>query len=235
VTVYDRVAANERADTSDGATLFPWRADCQFANEGWGCSWHEVFYTKEAAEWAEGHHEHFKTYQQSRYNYMSIAERYWVELDSVMDQLFEEDGGKSPLTAEEHKERFIKLQGRASGLAFALVHACQPYYTDEKAIAREAKKRWKIRNQQIDWEPTPGFKYDPPIPGAAPRSGLGGPDDPVRVNTARVPGKPAGVEKLKPAELTAIKQGMGSGMFKAIDLAKVYGTTVSVVEYVAKN
>lgn len=225
MTVTERVG--ER-DTSDVGLIFPWRTVCDHQNEGWGCSWREVFYTEVAAKWAEGHHEHFKTYQERRYNYLSIAERYWIELDSVIDDI------KAGFETGKAKDVAI---GRATGLAFALVHACQPYYTDERAISREANKRWKIRNQQQDWEPTPGFKYDPPIPGANARIVTSGPDEPVRVNT-RARGESAtesAAKKLKAADQDAIKRGMGSGMFKAEDLAKVYGTTSAVVEYLAKN
>lgn len=228
MTVTERVG--ER-DTNDNGLIFPFRATCDFENDGWGCSWRNVFYTKEAAEWAVDHHEHFKTYQERRYNYLSIAERYWVELDTVIDQIKEID------SLGQDVPDLVKLRGRAGGLAFALVHACQPYYADEKAVSIEANKRWKIRNQQADWEPTPGFKYDPPIPGANARIVTAGPDEPVRVNTRRQGEHPAAAaaKKLKSADQEAIKRGMGSGMFKADDLAKVYGTTTSVVEYLAKN
>lgn len=234
MTVTERVG--ER-DTNDNGLIFPWRATCDFENDGWGCSWRNVFYTKEAAVWAEAHHEHFKTYQERRYNYLSIAERYWVELDSVIDQLKAVATPDPDDIGPEEYAKYLKTQGRATGLAFALVHACQPYYADERAVSIEANRRWKMRNQQMDWEPTPGFKYDPPIPGANARIVVAGPDEPVRVNTRRQGEHPAAAaaKKLKPADQEAIKRGMGSGMFKADDLAKVYGTTTSVVEYLAKN
>jgi hypothetical protein len=212
VTVIERIG--ERPD-ADGKFFFPWRADCQFENDGWGCSWRNVFYTKEAATWGEATHQHFKTYQEGRYNYLSIAERYWIELDSVIDQIKE-------LGIDPGNPNTFKIQGRATGLAFALVHACQPYYADETAVLKESNKRWKIRNQQMDWEPTPGFKYDPPIPGANARILASGPDEPVRVNTRARGEHPAAAaaKKLKPADQEAIKRGMGSGMFKADDLAQ---------------
>lgn len=238
MTVTERsVAAGDRYDL-DSKFIFPWRATCEHPNDGWTCSFREVSYTQEAAEWAATHHQHFKTYQESRYNYLSIAEKIWIELDRVINEI------KNPshqIVIDGVVQPNLKLQGRATGLAFAIVQACQPYYADERAVSIMANKRWKMRNGQLDFENTPGFKYDPPIPGArqAPTSG---PDDPIRVNQTRraTPSNTGGsaeaqAKKLKPADQDAIKRAMAAGMFRAEDLARPYNTTVEAINWLCKS
>lgn len=237
MSIIDRQLVGERPDTGAGF-VFPIRATCDFENDGWGCSFDEVFYTRKAAQWAAENHEHFKTYQQRRYNYLSIAEFYWIELDGVTDKLkeFAANFPTGPTDVENGKE-FFKLQGRASGLAFAIVRACTPYYADERAVSVEANRRWKMRNGQLDWAPTLGFKYSPPPAGRRELQSVQdiGHESPVRVNTKRTAVDPreAKAAKLKASDRDAIKRGLESGMFKAADLAKVYGVTEDIVLFVA--
>lgn len=236
MVVIDRQLVGERPD-ADGKYIFPFRVVCEFENEGWGCSFDEVAYDMQSAAWMHDHHEHFKTYQTRRYNYLSIADFYWVELDGVIDQLkLCPNPDPDDLGFEEYV-RQLKLQGRATGLAFAIVKACTPYYADERAVSVEANRRWKMRNGQLEWAPTLGFKYSPPPVGRREVNSIlqgAGVDEPVRVNTKRKDPREAKAAKLKPADRDAIKRGLESGMFKAADLAKVYGTTEDVVLYVAK-
>jgi len=235
VTIIDRQLVGERPDNGAGF-VFPYRVTCDFENEGWGCSFDEVFYTLSSATWAEGHHEHFKTYQQRRYNFLSIAEQYWIELDSVIDKLKEPiQGDPSDVTWEQREEALV-LKGRASGLAFAIMRACTPYYDTEKDVSIEANRRWKMRNGQLDWAPTLGFKYSPP-PAGRREQPLALPDEPVRVQTRKrtqTAGE-AAAAKLSPATRDAIKKGIASGMFQPADLAKVYNTTVEVVSVIAQQ
>lgn len=228
VNIIDRQMVGERPDTNS-SFIFPFRATCDFENEGWGCSFDEVFYTLQAARWASEHHEHFKTYQQRRYNYLSIAEKIWVELDSVIDDI------KAGFESDKAKDVAI---GRASGLAFAIVAACHPYYDDERAVSKEANRRWKMRNSQLEWAPTLGFKYSPPPIGIPQINTVEtvGRENPVHVQTRRRGQTPAeaAAAKLKPADRESIKRGIESGMFQPEDLAKVYGTTKDVVLFIAQ-
>jgi hypothetical protein len=225
VSVTERtVETGWRYDTTDGKFLLPWFADCQHVDEeGWDCSWTEVFRTREAAEHAERTHQHFKTYQIRRYNYLSIAEKIWLELDSVIDQIKSFEG------RVQGDATLASLRGRAGGLAFGLVQACHPYYADERSVSVEANRRWKMRNGQLDFEQTLGFKYSPPIPGK-PQVGVTTHTDPVPVTKRRDE-----LAKLKPADIVAIKQGIGSGMFKAADLAGVYGVSAATIEKAAQT
>lgn len=205
-----------------GGQLFPWRVVCDADD----CQYSGVHYTEEQAAWAIKTHPcpYLPQAADRQVKYMSIAERLWVELDRVVDEIME--APNSP-NAES-------LKGRATGLACALVHMCQPYYPDERSISAEASKRWKIRNKRMDWEPTPGFKYDPPIPGMAPRGTA------TYNNTSAAPkvdAVAAGVKKLKAGAAEQIRHALSTTppMFSKEDLARVYGTTVSVIEAVAKD
>jgi hypothetical protein len=122
MAVIDRQAVGERSD-SDGRYLLPFRGVCEDDNNGWKCSFDEVFHTAEAAQWALESHEHFRTYQERRYNYLSLAELIWLELDGVIDQIKALDAND-----EVALSKMSNLQGRASGLAFGVMTACKPYY-----------------------------------------------------------------------------------------------------------
>lgn len=232
MAVIDRQMVGERPD-SDGKFYLPFRAVCEADNDGWKCSFDEVFHTRRAAEYALETHEHFRTYQQRRYNYLSLAEKIWLELDAVIDQIKELNGNE-----EVPLEKMSNLQGRASGLAFGVMTACIPYYESERAVAIEANRRWKMRQGQLEWAPTLGFKYSPPPLGRR-EAGIttGGVDEPVAVPRSRASNSPEAEakKKLKPQDWASIKQGIGAGMFKAADLARVYGVSEACIEFVAKS
>lgn len=209
-----------------GQQLFPWRVACETDH----CQFSGVFYTQSEAEHAMGTHKHpfMRQAGERQTKYMSIAERLWVELDKVVDAIME-------LT--RNGEQPDNLRGRATGLAFSIVHMCQPYYADERAVSIEANKRYKIRNGQLDWEPTPGFKYDPPLPGVAPRGTPTYTQGPSRTGAAKANPVEAGIKRLKAGAIEQIRHALSTTppMFSKEDLARVYGTTVAVIEAVAKD
>lgn len=231
------------ADTSTGrfdnlrqVLVFPWRAD---HSEHPGCSFHGVFYTEQAAQHALATHECPTPFTGWGYKFMGIAEMLWVELDRVTDQIIEWKDVDPSMNAA-----VAKSQGRATGLAFALVKICHPYYDDEKAVSKEALARWKMRNGQMDYRHTPGFKYDPPIPGT-PRyktEHLGSPDGvtpatytsdhnaesapaPVSGRRRRAAAKP--VKVLTPLEVETIRKA--GTAFPVKDLASMYGVTEDAI------
>lgn len=148
------ISYREREADRDGKLVLAWRAD---HSEGIACAFRGVFYTEEAARHAVSTHT-CEPFTGWGYKFMGIAELLWVELDRVVDEI---KGTREAFSDEQ----LHKLQGRAQGVAYALVLVCKPYYEDEKAISQEAAARWKMRNGQMDYRHTPGFKYDPPIPG----------------------------------------------------------------------
>ncbi len=228
-SVYNRQTARERPDT-DGAFILPWRAICHddpAHRSPIECQFQEVFYTEDAAKHALATHQHPLIYDPPRrYGYLSIAEKYWLELDKVVDGILGWEG------SQEDRD-FIKLQGRASGLAFAIVGACTPYYPDETAVSKQSLTRWKQRKGHVDWEPTPGFKYDPPIPGVRDSSTRIDASAPTYKNTELQ----KAIGKLGTAKVGQIKQAMNStpAMFTAAQLAPVYGVTPEIIEAIAKS
>lgn len=87
----------------------------------------------------------------------SIVEQLWDRLDEMIDQIKSLDTMRDP--------EMPVYQGAAKGLAFAIQLMCQPYYAEEKDVARQALRRWRMRQGDIEWEPTPGYKYNPPPAG----------------------------------------------------------------------
>jgi hypothetical protein len=231
MTVYDRVKERERPDSTnlgggltDNGFFFEWRAVCDADD----CKFREVAYDQAHAEWMERSHPCPMRYDPPRrYNYLSIAEHFWIELDGVVDEI--KELGIDPGNPTTHK-----LQGRASGLAFAIMLACHNYYPDERAVSAEANKRWKIRKKQIDWEPTPGFKYDPPRIGDREVSIQNIPPDSKAPTYTRTK-TDTEIRKLKAGQAEQIKHAMTGGMFAAADLAKVYSVSVETIEAIAKS
>jgi hypothetical protein len=234
VSIIDRQLVGERPDTDGNKFIFPFRVTCEFENDGWGCSFDEVAYDMTSAAWDARPSRALQDLPAARYNYLSLAEKIWVELDSTIDEIKNYPNPDPDDIGHEDYAKALKLQGRATGLAFATMVACTPYYDSENAVLKEANRRWKMRNGQMEWAPTLGFKYSPPPAGRREVATVGGPDEPVRVNTKRADPREAKAAKLKQSDREAIKRGLESGMFKAADLAKVYGTTEDVVLFVAK-
>lgn len=224
--VYDRQAAGERPD-SDGQYLLPWRAICHddpAKRSPVECQFQEVFYTEAAAQHALATHKHPLIYDPPRrYGYLSLTEKIWLELDRVVDLIM----------ARSNAHVMAELKGRAQGIAFTLVITCAPYYADEQAISRQALARWEERNGKKDWEPTPGFKYDPPIPGVRDSSTRIDVSSPTYTKSAAQ----KAIDKLGTAKVGQIKQAMNStpAMFTAAQLAPVYGVTPDIIEAIAKS
>lgn len=231
MTVTDRITARERPDTSDldltdNGFFFEWRGHCDAGD----CEFREVAYTETHAAWMVRTHPCPMKYDTRRYNSLSIAEHYWTELDGVVDEIM---AISTPGGPEHTDEQLWKLKGRASGLAFALVKACQPYYADEQAVSRMSLKRYRQRQGIEDWEPTPGFKYDPPVPGLAPAKQYKQ-IDPGAPTFGRTAVERA-IQQLGDKKVGQIKSALNGGMFKATDLTKVYGVPSDVLEAIAKS
>lgn len=217
----------------EGHLIFPYRAVCDVHK----CAFHGVFYGDIDAQNALDNHQCPEQFTGWGYKFMGMAEILWVELDGVIDVL--KSGGRNA-----DPESYHKTQGRAGGLAFALVQICKPYYADEAAISAEALARWKMRNGKMDYRPTPGFKYDPPIPGT-PRyrqEHLGTVDGvqvptytgehnstpteaPVSGRRRRAAAKPAKV--LSALEIETIKKA--GNAFPVKDLAAMYGVSEDAI------
>ena len=84
----------------------------------------------------------------------SILEKIWDDLDTVIDSI-------KGTSKTDIFDPLIEEKARANALAGVLVLMCQPYYETSQDILRQANRRWKMRTGQMDFEPTPGYKYNP--------------------------------------------------------------------------
>lgn len=159
----------------------------------------------------------------------SILEDLWDELDKTYDTLSREHG---PIPQEN-------LKGRARGIAFAIKLMSKPYFETIEDVVKEAVKRKHIRDGAKPWEPTPGYKFNPPPPGTITRSAPMVEAPKERMGTSRGTnpntGRPSrrGYEKKKdlPAEAIAgIKQAVESGMFTEESVASIFKVTPEQVK-----
>lgn len=139
----------------------------------------------------------------------SLLEQTWAELDAVTERLL-----NPSIIPEEHDV------GYARGLAFTLSLFMMPHFRTPKDVAREARKRWQMKQA--------GEEYV--SPGLASRRYEAPPDNhklDVRSGGVPVKSKSKG-KQLSDVELAAIKNA--AAMFPHEELAKVYGITVERVK-----
>lgn len=144
----------------------------------------------------------------------SIIEQIWDLLDETV--------AKIKNSKPEDVANWSDLKGRAGGLADALVLMTGPWFTDSRAIAREAGKRYKIAQGEIPFEQTPGYHYNPAPPGTKyPTSKI--------IKSAVQSKSKQKVETVLTADLaTKIKAALQAGMPEAA-LAHAYKVTVQQV------
>lgn len=91
---------------------------------------------------------------------MSILDILWEELDDLYDQLVTED---PPEQWTPHKassttkigdpgewQAWGELRGQAQGVAYAIALVTNPYSVDVPAVKEEAKRRWELRQEEVD-------------------------------------------------------------------------------------
>jgi hypothetical protein len=117
------------------------------------------------------------------------------------------------------------------GIAYALLLMMRPYYSDGKAIALEAAKRWRIRQGLQPFDETPGYQFNPPPPGTkAYERGVMQEDAPqVEKASTRKTRKPKG-STLSEQDKQAVKMAARSGSFEIELIARTYNITVAEVE-----
>jgi hypothetical protein len=101
----------------------------------------------------------------------SLGENLWDCLDAALDELMEVNGYlKVEGVSSERKAYLLGQQAELKGLCRAFATTLQlaqgNYYADTEAVTREAMKRRKIRLGQQEFEPTPGYQYNPPPVGS---------------------------------------------------------------------
>lgn len=141
----------------------------------------------------------------------SLLEKTWFELDVVTHRLMT----KTSLETD---------RGYAQGLAFTLALFMAPHLTTPNDVAREAKKRWEMKQAGEEYT-TPGLgerRYEPP-PGDHKLSR----QTEQRAKVSAAP-KPKRVTWLTDEQVEMVKAA--AGMFSAADLAGMYEVPVEVIE-----
>lgn len=139
----------------------------------------------------------------------SIAEQLWDRMDQLMDQV-------KGTQATDIFDPLTEVKAAANELASVLVLMCQPYYATQPDVLKQAYKRWKMRQGTLPYEPTPGYKYNPPPAGTKYET--------PRVRPANT-GKPVpAAVNFKPQQITDIKAAHMMGLSVG-DLAEIYKTS----------
>lgn len=94
----------------------------------------------------------------------STIEKMWDELDEVTRAIM----AGEPYASGTRVLQEGTLRGYAQGLAFALSMLSHPHFRTVTEIAREAQRRYKMWKKEIEWEPTPGYRYNPVPPPQSP-------------------------------------------------------------------
>lgn len=88
----------------------------------------------------------------------SLAEKTWDELDSKFELLM--------MSKEGDRKDIEHYTGWCRALAWTLQKMCSPYYATVEDVTRQAVKRRQMRLGEVEWEPTPGYAYNPPPVGS---------------------------------------------------------------------
>lgn len=213
----------EREIKTKDQAKFPFVFDCDVT----GCAWITAHKTRESAEDAETNHpcpkdigrsyvlsetdEKGQPYTALHYG-KSLNEQLWDRLDSIIADI------RSGSDNDYNK-------GSASALAWAVSKMGGPYYPDTELVLKQAMRRWRMKQGEIDWEPTAGYHHNPPPPGTKA----------FESETARQPRPPQTRKEpiVSETDKTAIKNGLESGFFTVPDLAKAYKITEEQVLLIA--
>lgn len=164
----------------------------------------------------------------------TLVQKMWDEADDAMDAYW---------TVSEFKGMTgQKLQGYIKGIAEVLTFCTVPCFKVTEDVLREINRRWKMRDGQIPFAPTPSYSYHPYLdearshsiskqveakPTAKPRASL---------KQVAVAAKPADVE-LTAASRKTIREtyhsGVGSQPELAVMLAGMFGISVERVLSIA--
>lgn len=87
-------------------------------------------------------------------NGKTVVQKLWDELDSLISWIKEND--------EEPETR--TFMGQAQGIALALALLSVPWFRSKDDILRQANKRWRMQQNEIPWEATPGYNCYPAAP-----------------------------------------------------------------------
>jgi len=146
----------------------------------------------------------------------TVIEKAWDELDSYLDSLVKAKArSKEPDFSDDEVRQLHETIGWCRALAWS-IHTWVPHwYRTPDEVTRQAMKRRKMRFGEIEWEPTPGYQYNP-IPSS--HESL---QKPKRPHPKQ---QPLPFTPLSEKDKTAIKTALKNGL-RVDTLASVYGVT----------
>lgn len=159
----------------------------------------------------------------------SLLEKMWDEADDALDAF---KSGVEYLGMEGDL-----LKGYIQGISECISFCAVPWFRIPEDVLRQMQKRWKMRQGDIPFEPTPSYRFNPPPPGVP----VGVPVAPA-VKAAREPTKPKKtatkqapppVRVFHPDEVLTIKTMLYENNVPASDLAKMYGVSAERIRVVA--
>lgn len=168
----------------------------------------------------------------------TIIQKLWDELDELMDQIKFLSARPDVIanTARDLADKHYERIGQARGIALALALLSVPWFRTTEDILRQANKRWKMRQSDIPWEPTPGYNYYPaaPLAFAQPERTESKPKrSPVKsTKSPMVQSKPAARE-FSVDERLMIQESVHSQGVSPADLAKMFGVTEDRIKSIA--
>lgn len=161
----------------------------------------------------------------------SLLENMWDTADEAIDALH---ANTFYLTDDMVGE---KLKGYIAGIAEMISYAAIPYFRIPEDVLREMQRRWKMRQHQIPFSPTPSYRYNPPPPEMYNRNE--GPAARKPAETKTPAGRAPRKITVKAAQIAAplvtdpqrkvIKETHAAGM-SIPDLAKAFGVPEFIIE-----
>lgn len=169
----------------------------------------------------------------------STVEKMWDELDDVTRAIM----AGEPYASGDRVYQEGTLRGYASGLAFALAMMSHPHFRTTTEIAREAQRRYKMWKNELPYEPTPGYRYNPVTPRESPEGEKAPFHGDTKPAAARAPAKKA-AKKAAPVinfggmsndDRKRAIQAFRVGMFNEEELAKMYKVSIETIRYMVNN
>lgn len=161
----------------------------------------------------------------------SMLEKLWDELDASFDKFVSDQAAAD---AEQTK-------GRMRGLAFAIQLMCTHYFESVDDVVREEMKRRSIRTGAIEFEPTPGYQFNPPPVGtkeyekAVKKSGTDIATKAPRKATAPRQQAPTKMVSLAPEVDEKIRKALATGLFSDEDIAGSFSVTPAYISALRDN
>ncbi len=148
----------------------------------------------------------------------TLIQKMWDEADDAMDALRADRTYKGMAGPE--------LQGFIKGIAEVLTFCTVPCFKVTEDVLRELFKRWKMRDGQLPFTPTPSYQYNPHLDAERATSKVSSPK-PEKLEkppAKRTPKKVIDVpmDDLLPEQRKMIRESYHSGNFDEHQLAQMF-------------